>query len=259
MTADTGTMAAPWAEWLRRWDTQQALYIEDRERCFEVMFTFVEALCPPKVTVLDLACGPGAISQRLLGRLPDARSVAVDVDPVLVGLGQGALGDLDGRIRWVRADLRDPGWVASLDQDGFDAVLSTTATHWLLAHELTAVYRDVASILRPGGILLNGDGLYLPRWQTKAKAAIDAVRQRRQDRAAAAGAQDWDQWWDALRAEPSLRETFAERDRIFADRVRSPIGPPTLAFHETALYEAGFEEVTIVWQDLTTRILLALR
>ncbi|MGH8931314.1 MAG: hypothetical protein ACRDZO_11990 [Egibacteraceae bacterium] len=149
--------------------------------------------------------------------------------------------------------------MASLGHDGFDAVLSTIATHWLQAHELTAAYRDVAGILRPGGILLNGDGLYLPRWQTKAKAAVDAVRQRRHDRAVEAGAQDWDAWWDALRADPALHEAFAKRDRIFPDQARSPIGPPTLAFHETALYEAGFEEVTTVWQDLTMRILLALR
>ncbi|MGH8931315.1 MAG: class I SAM-dependent methyltransferase [Egibacteraceae bacterium] len=89
MNAHTGTMAVSWADWLRRWDAQQCVYIEDRERCFKVMFSFIEALLPPEVTVLDLACGPGAISQRLLRRLPGARSVAVDVDPVLLGLGQG--------------------------------------------------------------------------------------------------------------------------------------------------------------------------
>jgi trans-aconitate methyltransferase len=59
---------------------------------------------------LDLACGPGSIAQRLLVRFPAARAVAVDFDPVLMRLGQDALGDLDGRLRWVEADLRRPDW-----------------------------------------------------------------------------------------------------------------------------------------------------
>ena len=259
MTDSAGTMVVPWADWLRRWDVQQGVYIEDRERGFEVMFSFLDALLPAEITVLDLAAGAGSISQRLLRRFPEARSVAVDVDPVLLTIGEGALGDMAGRLRWVRADLRNPGWVASLGQDGFDAVLSATATHWLQPPELAAVYRDIAGLVRPGGILLNGDGLSYPRSQTRIRAAVDAVDRRRQERAMDEGAEAWAPWWDALRAEPALRGAFAERDRIFPPECRPAGSSPTLAFHEAALLEAGFEEVATVWQDLHKRILLALR
>ncbi|MGH3670876.1 MAG: class I SAM-dependent methyltransferase [Pseudonocardiaceae bacterium] len=275
MTDSAGTMVVPWADWLRRWDVQQGVYIEDRERGFEVMFSFLDALLPAEITVLDLAAGAGSISQRLLRRCPEARCVAVDVDPVLLAIGQGALGDMDGRLRWVRADLRDQGWAAALGQDSFDAVLSATATHWLQPPELAAVYRDIASLLRPGGILLNGDGLYYPHSQTRIRAAVESVDRRRQERAVHEGAEAWADWWDALRAEPALQEAFTARDRIFppargrifpsehggiASPERRPAGkPPTLAFHEAALLEAGFDEVGTVWQDLHKRILLALR
>lgn len=267
MTDGTGTIVVAWAEWLRRWDGQQGVYIEKRERGFEVMFSFLEALLPPQITVLDLAAGAGSISQRLLRRCPEARSVAVDIDPVMLAVGEGALGDLDGRLRWVRADLRDPGWTAAVGQDGFDAVLSATATHWLKPHELAAVYRDVAGLLRPGGVLLNADGLHYPRWQRRIWAAVEAVDQRRQQQAMEGGAETWADWWDALRTEPALQEAFAARDRIFppeqgrivSSERRLPQSTPTLAFHEAALLEAGFEEVGTVWQDLHKRIILALR
>ncbi|MGH8929489.1 MAG: class I SAM-dependent methyltransferase [Egibacteraceae bacterium] len=257
MTGQTQTLAVPWEHWVRRWDAQQEVYIEARERCYDVMFSFVEALLPDDLTVLDLAAGCGAISRRILRRLPKATSVAVEVDPVMLRLGEGTLGDLGGRLRWVKADLREPGWPSALGQDSFDVVMSTTATHWLRPPELAAVYRQVAQLLRPGGVLLNGDGLYLPNHQPRIRAAVEAVSERRQARAVERGAEVWDTWWEALRAEPSLRDAFAERDRIFPPGPRDP--SPKLAFHEAALLEAGFEEVGVVWQDLTTRVLLALR
>lgn len=257
MTAQTDTVALPWGDWLRRWDAQQEVYIEDRERIFDVMFSFLEALVPGDPTVLDLLAGPGAISQRLLQRSPGARGVAVDTDPALLRLGEEALGDQDGRLRWVRADVRDPEWTAALGQEGFDAVLSTTAAHWLEPHELAHLYREVAGLLRPGGVLLNGDGIYFADQQARIRVAAETIDKARQARAVERGSEDWACWWDALRVEPSLQDAFSERDRIFPDRAYSDHAK--LAFHEAALFEAGFAEVGAVWQDLHKRVLLAIR
>jgi SAM-dependent methyltransferase len=104
-------------EWMRRWDRQQEIYIPNRETCYQIMLDALthflnlnEAGGDRFFLALDLACGPGSIAQRLLVRFPAARAVAVDFDPVLMRLGQDALGDLDGRLRWVEADLRRPDW-----------------------------------------------------------------------------------------------------------------------------------------------------
>ena len=143
MTEQTEAVAVPWEDWLRRWDAQQTAYIEDRERRFDVMFSFLETIAGEEPLVLDLACGPGAVSERLLRRFPRARSVAADADPVLLALGEGALGDRNGRLRWVHADLRDPSWATAVGPDRFDAVVSTTALHWLSPSQLAAVYRQL--------------------------------------------------------------------------------------------------------------------
>ena len=90
-----------WKAWLDRWDQQQDGYFPQREARFDAMLSVLEVLLPPDFVALDLCCGPGAISQRLLTRFPEARTVAVDLDPVLVAMGQEVLGTMGGRLRWV--------------------------------------------------------------------------------------------------------------------------------------------------------------
>ncbi len=94
--------------WLQRWDVQHTGHLPDREARFNVMLDVLEILMPAEFVALDLACGPGAISQRLLERFPKAHSIAVDLDPFLMALGKGVLGDMQGRLRWLEADLNDP-------------------------------------------------------------------------------------------------------------------------------------------------------
>src|SRR5260370_40427231 len=86
-----------WRAWLERWDQQQAGYLPSREERFAVMLDALDVLLPASFVALDLACGPGCSSQRLLARFPAARCVAGDLDPVLLTLGRHALGDMDCR------------------------------------------------------------------------------------------------------------------------------------------------------------------
>lgn len=244
-----------WQGWLARWDAQQAFYVPRREERFAVMLDVVEALRGPEPLVLDLASGPGSISARLLDRLPRARAVAVDVDPVLLAMGQGALGEQDGRLYWVEADLRDPRWVSALPVGPYDAVLTTTALHWLRPADLLRVYHDVAGLLAPGGALLNGDRLGFPPSQPAIQRAVDSVRdsRRRGDRT-----EPWDRWWAELSEEPALAPLLERRRQL--DHGAAHGSHAQLAtLHEAALAEAGFTEIDTIWADLDDRVLLAVR
>ena len=71
-----------WAErWQRSWDRLEETLVSDRERLISTLLDVVEAMVGTAPTVVDLACGPGSITSRLLDRLPRERSIAVDVDP----------------------------------------------------------------------------------------------------------------------------------------------------------------------------------
>ena len=244
--------------WLERWDRQQEVYIRDRERRYDVMLAFLAELAPADPVVLDLAAGPGSTAVRVLDRLPGARCLAVDVDPVLQRLGRDAYGDAGGRLTWVTADLRDPSWAAALGVDAVDAVVSTTELHWLRPEELAPLYRTLHGLLAAsGGPFLNGDHLPLPREAPRIRAAAERLDRRRQDDAVAAGAEDWAGWWEALRADPDLAAEHAARDALWPEGSRG-FTSASLAFHRAALDAAGFAESAVVWQDLDERLLLAL-
>ena len=118
-----------WAEsWQRSWDRLHEVLVPDRERQISVLLDVVEAMAGTAPTVIDLACGPGTITCRLLDRLPRAHSIAVDVDPVLLTIASATFAN-DDRVRVVRADLRDPGWGDALPESQVDAVLTATALH----------------------------------------------------------------------------------------------------------------------------------
>lgn len=246
--------------WIERWDAQQEDYLPDREERFTALIDAVqECAGRPDPLVLDLGCGPGSLAIRLLGRIPMASVVAVDADPLLLELGRAAWAG-QSSLRFADQNLRVPGWSTALGLDrGADAAVSTTALHWLPPDALAAVYQEVASVLQPGGLLLNGDHLREDEAAAPTLARLDRALIEREERRRAPGGrtESWQGWWDAVRADPVLAGLAAERDRRApeADHHGSPSG--LLSVHVSALRAAGFAEVGTIWQRGENRLLCA--
>jgi SAM-dependent methyltransferase len=247
-----------WAEaWQESWDRQQEGYMPDREERLAALLDVVEAVAGPQPLVLDLACGTGTISRRLLQRFPRARSIGVDVDPALLTIARATLGD-DERVRLVRADLADPAWVLQLPELPFDAVLTATALHWLPEPLLRRVYRDLAGIVRPGGAVANADGMEaadLPRLG----AALARVEARRQERVRADGRPDWEAWWAIAAVDPVIAGAVAERTEHFGGVSHPDQFDPPSSWHAQALLDAGFGEAGVVWRSGGGAVVAALR
>jgi SAM-dependent methyltransferase len=251
------------AAWIDRWDAQQQDYMPEREDRFTALIDAVaEGTGRPDPLVIDLGCGPGSLAVRLLDRIPGATVVAVDADPVLLELGRAAWAGRAG-LRFADLDLRDPGWAGRLGLDRpADAAVSTTALHWLLPPDLAAVYAEVASVLRPGGLLLDGDHLAedenSPALIRLGKALIEREeRRRRPARDGAESRATWAGWWEAVAADPELGALAGRREGIGlgAGHHGSPSG--RLSVHVAALRKAGFAEVGTLWQLGDDRLLCA--
>ena len=246
-----------WRAYLASWDRQQEEFNPDRERRFNVMFEVLRAQVGPRFTALDLGCGPGSLTQRMLRRFPRARSVAVDYDPVVLRIGKGALGTLGGRLTWVDAKLGRDGWTQSLPVRRFDAAVSTTALHWLEPPELRALYRDLHRLLRRGGVFLNGDIMPWGADSPGPRRIAQKVRKARHGKTGRPRFNGWERWWARAEKDPFLRDAFEEQR---AREAEHPHGePPSLQVHRDALRRAGFREVETVWEDLDNRVLMALR
>jgi SAM-dependent methyltransferase len=241
--------------WIERWDEQQREFMPEREPRFTALIDAVAAGAGrPDPLVIDLGCGPGSLSARLLDRLPAATVVAVDADPLLLALGQAAWAGRPG-LRFAAVDLRQAGWAARLGLDRpADAVVSTTALHWLTPAALAAVYGEAAAVLRPGGLVLDGDHLRedetAPTLARLGRALIEREVERHP-----AGGETWPGWWSAVRADPALAGLVAHRDEIGLESEHhgSPAG--RLSVHVEALRKAGFAEVGTLWQLGDNRLL----
>jgi SAM-dependent methyltransferase len=244
-------------EWIERWDLQQQSYLPDREDRFTALIDAAEAAAGrPDPLVLDLGCGPGSLAVRLLRRLPAATVIAIDADPLTLGLGQAAWPDLTG-LRFADVDLRTPGWSAGLRLDRRpDAAVSTTALHWLPERALMALYAELAEVLRPGGIVLNGDHLRddesTPTLAHLGRTLIEREEQRRFPDGRSESRTDW---WAAAAADPVLAALVAERAarQVESEHHGSPAG--LLSVHVGALRAAGFAEVGTLWQRGENRLL----
>jgi SAM-dependent methyltransferase len=246
--------------WIDRWERQQEDHLPDREDRFTALIDAVEeGAGRADPLVIDLGSGPGSLSVRLLDRLSAATVVAVDADPVTLALGRAAYSDRPG-LRFADLDLREPGWSAKLGLDRkADAAVSTTALHWLREPELRAMYAELATVLRPGGLLLDGDHFRLDEAASPTLAALDkALLQREERRRFPDGhGESWHGWWDAVTADPSLAAQAAERERRRVEANHHGSGTVLLGTHVAALRAAGFAETGILWQRGENRLLCA--
>ncbi|MFE1439210.1 class I SAM-dependent methyltransferase [Streptomyces sp. NPDC058739] len=254
---DTGTTGAgtDWQAWQQSWDRQQEWYMPDREERFRIMLDMVEALVGSTPRVLDLACGTGSITARLLARFPGATSTGVDLDPALLAIAEGTFAD-DDRVTFVAADLKDSDWMSALPHDSYDAILTATALHWLHREPLAALYGRLADLVRDGGVLMNADHM-IDDTTPRINAAERALRHGRMDQARTDGALDWAEWWQLAANDPSLAGPTARRFEIYGDHADGDT--PSAAWHAHVLREKGFAEVRPVWCSPSDTLLLALK
>jgi SAM-dependent methyltransferase len=249
-----GTHDVDWPGRWQAWERQSRAYLPQREGCLATLTTTLVRLAGQRPRVLDLGAGTGMLSAAILDAVPEARCAAVDLDPVMTEIGRRTLGDADGRLRWVDADLRDPAWVAAVDGE-FDAVVSLTAFHMLGAPRQASLYGELWHLLPAGGVLLNADfaSCDCPRLRD----AIERVEADRTQAAIAAGvARSFAGWREDLEGEPGFAGLLAERARRFGATKTDSI--LSASEHVASLRQAGFAEVDTLWQDGSIRLFAAL-
>ncbi len=248
-----------WNALLESWDQQQDSCIPNRQSKFEAVLDVLDAYLPKDFTALDLGSGPGSMSFRILRRFPKARVVAIDFDPVLLKIGKESSRQYAGRITWIDADIGTTGWENHLPSRAFDAVVSSTAIHWLDRRRLGRLYVDLSRILRSGGNFLGGDVLPWGENEKTLRKIAEKMRYARHGTLEVEFA-PWRQWWEEVELEQkSLRPAFRKRKERFA---HSPAreGMLPVEFHMQLLRSVGFSEVGTIWQNLLEdRILAAVR
>ncbi len=140
MTVGSGYILGESADAARRLELQDRHFAEPSERLLDALEL------RPTDRVVELGCGPGGLTRRLVSRLgPGGVVVAVDASPGLQALAARLLaGSGPGRVEFVTADVSKPGpWL-----DGADVVVGRAVLHHIPMAEF--LIGRLRAILRPG-------------------------------------------------------------------------------------------------------------
>lgn len=254
-----GAHVNKWRQHLLRWDAQQDLYRPDRERALAAMADILAlALRVERPRVLDLACGCGAVTARILDAVPSARVVGIDRDPVLLRIAAEIWAG-DPRVTLEQADLRDGAWRNRHGGGQFDAVVTAASTHWFGPDDLFSLYGAIASSLRPGGLFANLD--WIPVAQAPEVQRLSDAYLRGRERRLTQGHEGqpwpWREWWAQTLADPDLAAEARERSAMDV--------PPSAEhfanedWHRSALIAAGFAEAGVIWRSFTSAVMVSRR
>jgi ubiquinone/menaquinone biosynthesis C-methylase UbiE len=97
-------------------------------------------------TVVDLGCGTGQLTQRLIGRFPRAAVIGIDFSPGMLAAASTRLDPASGGL--IRADAQS----LPLRPGSVDVVVCTESFHWY--RDQIGALRGLAAAIRPGGRLL---------------------------------------------------------------------------------------------------------
>jgi ubiquinone/menaquinone biosynthesis C-methylase UbiE len=129
------------------------------------------AASSPGCRVLEIGCGTGAVTERLVAR--GARVTALDQNPAMLERAVARLaGSAPGAVTWME---RTASEIDGLAQEEFDAVVASLVLSEMSRGERRFVLREAARRLRVGGLLVVGDEV-VPRspWKRAVHKALRA-------------------------------------------------------------------------------------
>ena len=125
---------------------------------------------PHPACIADIASGPGDVLAAFLGQFPAARGIWTDASQAMLELAQERLAPFGDRVEYHIADMTDI--TADIVPAGVDVITTSRATHHLDRAGLAGFYARAASLLAPGGWLVNLDHIGPDDiWDSRLRAA----------------------------------------------------------------------------------------
>ncbi len=177
---------------------------------------------PHATAILDVGCGAGNYSLKLLNKLSSADATLVDLsEPMLERAKKLTKPVTTGSVHSIQSDIRE----CNFEENSFDIIMAAAVLHHLRSdEEWKQVFRKLYKSLKPGGSL----------WIS------DLVRHSQSD----IQQNMWDRYGDYL----VQLEDEAYRDKVFA-YIEKEDSPRPLMFQLNLLQTVGFETVEILHKN----------
>jgi len=122
----------------------------------DVMLRLIEARGEDVSRFADLGCGGGILASAILSRYPTATGTLLDFSSAMIKEAESKFHDHRADLRFVVADLSEKGWLRPIEsQAPYDVIVSGYAIHHLTDERKRELYREIFSLLAPGGLFIN--------------------------------------------------------------------------------------------------------
>jgi len=222
-------------EFVERWATKDNWQAAIRELQTAMVLRMIPHPIDAAIRVLDIGAGYGALAAAILQERPHAVAICLDASEAMLKAGRERNSHLMNRMSFIQGSLESAAWLESVDGD-FDAVISSRALHHFTEHERRRdIFKEVFSVLRPGGCFINADNV---------RAATDTLKERyRRAR---------EEYLDQF-----IRRSTGGKTNLAQARAATPSsyhGPHNNGYLEQELAwlkEAGFVDVDCFWKFTT--------
>jgi tRNA (cmo5U34)-methyltransferase len=216
----TAEIRSGFAEGSSDYDARTVKIVPRYEEMLEALVSCIVTNESKKIRAIDVGCGTGALSEKLLERYPNAELTCLDMTESMLNIAKERMKDR-GNVRYILSDLND------FEFDGpYDLVMSSLALHHIAsAEDKRSIYQRIYDALDPRGSFYNADivigsddemqELYMKRW----------------------------------RAFVSQSFPQQEVDRVVPHHHHEGDSPAKLVDHLRWLTEVGFRNVEIVWKN----------
>ena len=205
----------------------------------EMLDVLVTCTANANQRILELGCGTGELSLKILECYPSAEIVAVDYSPRMLHFAKSKIEAAGFADRWMGIELDFGEWANnSVDlssylsmtiDNKFNACISSLAIHHLKDEMKFKLFYRIAESLISGGCFWNADPIL-----AESKIMADIYQAVRED------------WVDRQRT--TLAEIRAKIGNGTAHGYSNPDQLATLSVHLEMLIKAGFDTVAVPWK-----------
>ena len=130
--------------------------IPTRDEMGQAMLDLIPAASEDAFTAVEIGCGSGWLSETLLTRYPNARVIAIDGSPTMLGRAAEWLTPFGSRAQLLLGRLEERDWLDRLEQP-VRCFLSSLTLHHLDGPGKANLFADLYQRLEPGGALCYAD------------------------------------------------------------------------------------------------------
>ncbi|MBE9094244.1 class I SAM-dependent methyltransferase [Tychonema sp. LEGE 07203] len=199
----------------------------------EMLDVLVACIANTNQRILELGCGTGELSLKVLQRYESAEIVAVDYSPRMLDFARAKIESAGYAARWTGIELDFGEWANNPSFSGlgdkFNAGISSLAIHHLEDEMKLKLFERIRESLTAGGCFWNADPVVAE------SAAMKDIY--------GAAREDW-----ALSQGETLAEIRAKVGTSVSYGYSNPDRLATLAAQLEMLANAGFETVAVPWK-----------